>query len=248
MWGKNKQTSIWGWENSSHINLRVSEVVGRDGVARGAPLYILKPKNFAFFHKSGKQNSIENKRNIEHIFKGYNCYYCLSYSLAHNYEHRDLKLFARSWTDLFKFYRGTLCIIHILTGVERFTQYTLQLERTFTLVLPCSGVTDPKLLNSRQIIRLFSLSLAKPDMKILYARDALIVHKILFNCSILSAYNNVRHTYYRTYTGCLVNRFTYLYHCYLWVKTAFIFYNNELTLLWVNSLYWILYQVNVREW
>lgn len=113
-------------------------------------------------------------------------------------------------------------------GVERFTQYTLQLERTFTLVLPCSGVTDPKLLNSRQLIRLFSLSLAKPDMKILYARDALIVHKILFNCSILSAYNNVRRTYYRTYTGCLVHLSTYFASLLLMGQDSiYIFYNNE---------------------
>lgn len=161
------------------------------------------------FDKSGKQDCIANKRNIEHILRDTTAtiVYPTRWHTITNTE--TLKLFARSWTDLFKFYRGTLCIIHSLTGVERFTQYTLQLERTFTLVLPCSGVTDPKLLNSRLIIRLFSLSLAKPDMKILYARDALIVHKILYNCSILSAYNNVRHTYYRTYTGCLVNLCTY---------------------------------------
>lgn len=86
--------------------------------------------------------------------------------------------------------------IHLVLGYTRpyrgealHTIHPSVRKDVLSLVLPCSGVTDPKLLNSRQIIRLFSLSLAKPDMKTLCARDALIVHKILLKCNILSAYN-----------------------------------------------------------
>lgn len=193
-----KKTSIWGWAKSSHINLRVGEAVGLDRVARGAPLYILKPKQILCFIRVESKIVLKIKATLS-IFLMDSTATIVYLTSRHTITNTEtLNLFARSWTDLFKLYRGTLCIIHSLIGVERFTQYTLQLERTFTLVLPCSGVTDPKLLNSRQLIRLFSLSLAKPDMKILYARDALIFHKILYNCSILSAYNNVRRTYYRT--------------------------------------------------